>query len=175
MLKLVPFKQVWITHDKLDLHAIYRRPRWQEDAYGEMVREVSPDGLPLWDLTGPLPVKSHNKHLAKGFEYVTLADKASLMAAVQTGTIDGHEAREYVQDPRTGGPWHYRKYIEGQAQAETDAAQKLREMVLKYGPDMVEEMKRETDPLYRLPDTLRNVASEPVAVQAIKRGKAVSA
>lgn len=150
MLKLVPFKDIWIGHDKLDIKAIYRRPRYVEDAYGEMIREVGPDGLPAWDLTGGLPVKNHNKHKAKGFEYVTLADKNSLLAAAAAGTVD--DPRQYLgQDPRTGGPWHYRKYVEGQAIADTDAAQRLADLVAKYGPEMVQEMKRESEPDYTLP------------------------
>lgn len=153
MLRLVPFNDAWITHDKIDIKAIYRRPRYTEDAYGEMIREVDANGLPTWDLTGPLPVKSHNKHRAKGFEYLTLADRDSLVTAGKHGTIQG-DWREYVQDPRTGGPWHYRKYVEGEVVAVTEAAGKLREMVQKYGPAMVQEVKRETDPTYTLPAEL---------------------
>lgn len=150
MLRLVPFNHAWITNDKIDLKAIYRRPRYTEDAYGEMVRETTADGLPAWDLTGGLPVKSHNKHVAKGFEYVTLADRDSLHIAATHKTIDG-DWRQYVQDPRTGGPWHYRKYVEGQTVADAEATQRLAEMVAKYGPDLVQDMKRETEPGYVLP------------------------
>lgn len=158
MLKLVPFNDVWVGHDKLDLKAIYRRPRYKEDVYGEMVREVTPDGVPAWDLTSGLPVKSHNKLRAKGFEYVTLADRDSLHTAAAQGTVV--DWRQYVQDPRTGGPWHYRKYVEGQEVAETDAAQKLVEMVAKYGPDLVQDMKRESDPTYTLPSKYWTMADE---------------
>lgn len=151
MLKLVPFNNVWVGHDKLDLKAIYRRPRYMEDAYGEMHREVGPDGLPAWDITGALNVKHHNKHLAKGFEYITLADRDSLHHAAAAGTVA--DWKQYAgQDPRTGGPWHYRKYIEGQAVSDSDAAQRLAEMVAKYGPGMVQDMKRESDPTYALPE-----------------------
>lgn len=150
MLRLVPFSHAWITHDKLDLKAVYRRPRWVEDHYGEMHREMTPDGLPAWDITGGLPVKHHNKHVAKGFEYVTLADRDSLLAAAAAKTIEG-DWRVYIQDPRTGGPWHYRKYVEGQVVADTAATQKLAELVAKYGPEMVQDLRRETEPGYVLP------------------------
>lgn len=164
MLKLVPFQDVWVGHDKLDLKAIYRRPRYVEDAYGEMTRVITPEGLPAWDLTGGLPVKSHNKHKAKGFEYVTLADRDSLHAAAAAGTVQ--DWRQYVQDPRTGGPWHYRKYVEGQAVADADAAQRLRDLVAKYGPEAVQDMKREHDPDYVLPEPFWHL--EPA--DAPKRG-----
>lgn len=161
MLKLVPFNDGWIGHDKLDLKAIYRRPRFVEDAYGELHREVTPEGLPAWDLTGALAVKHHNKHRAKGFEYVTLADRDSLHQAAAAGTVA--DWRQYAgQDPRTGGPWHYRKYVEGQAVADSDAAQRLADLVAKYGPDMVQDMKRETDPTYTLPARFWAQAEEPV-------------
>lgn len=159
MLKLVPFQDVWITNNKLDLKAIYRRPRYVEDAYGEMKREIGPDGLPAWDLTGGLPVRYHNKHRAKGFEYVTLADRESLHAAAAAGTVE--DWRQYVQDPRTNGPWHYRKYVEGQVVADSEAAQRLAEMVAKYGPELVQEMKRETEPDYVLPEKFWAKTDEP--------------
>lgn len=159
MLKLVPFNDSWVGHDKLDLKAIYRRPRWVEDAYGEMHREMTPEGLPAWDLTGPLSVKHHNKHRAKGFEYVTLADRESLHAAAAAGTIVEHgvrvDWRAYVQDPRTNGPWHYRKYVEGQAVADTAAAAQLASDVERFGPDAVEAIRRQTDPSFRVPDALK--------------------
>lgn len=169
MLKLVPFHTGWINHDRLDLKAIYRRPRFVEDTYGELVREVGPDGLPLWDLTGPLPVKSHNKYLAKGFEYVTLADRDSLVSAAKAGSIEHWQ--QYAQDPRTGGPWQVRKYLEGQAEAVDAAAAKLRELVHRYGSEMVEAMRQETTPGYRLPEALRGIppASEADADDAPAR------
>lgn len=165
MLKLVPFSHSWITNDKLDLKAIYRRPRYKEDDYGEMIRETTPDGLPAWDLTGPLPVKQHNKWNAKGFEYITLADRDSLHLAAAHKTIEG-DWRVYVQDPRTNGPWHYRKYVEGQAGVEQDAAQRLADLVEKYGPDMVQEMRRETDPTYTLPEKFWAKKRKPRAAKA---------
>lgn len=154
MLKLVPFNNAWVDHDKLDLKAIYRRPRYVEDAYGELVREQTPEGLPAWDLTGGLSLKYHNKHLAKGFEYVTLADRESLVEAAKAGTIQG-DWREYVQDPRTSGPWHYRKYVEGQAVADTVAAQQLAADVAEFGADAVERLMQRQNPAFVLPSHLK--------------------
>src|SRR5689334_9256179 len=86
-LKLIPFNSAWVDHTKLDLKAIYRRPRYVKDEFDQDVRELGPDGLPLWDLTTPLPVKQHNKWVAKGFEYVTLADRDSLIEAYRKSTL----------------------------------------------------------------------------------------
>lgn len=154
MLKLVPFSSVWVTHDKLDLKAIYRRPRFVADRYGEMVRELTPDGLPAWDLTGPLNVRHHNKHTAKGFEYVTLADRESLRSAAAAGTI-GPEWREFIQDPLTGSPWHYQRYADGQVEIDHIAARQLSADVAQFGADAVEAIRRQTDPTFRLPEAMR--------------------
>lgn len=141
-LKLVPFNDSWIQHDKLDLHAIYRRPRFTTDEYGDPVR-VLENGLPAWDLTGPQPVKQHNKLRAKGFEYVTLADAQSLSDAYKKGTLlpVGATPRDYAQDSQTGGPWNYRKYAEGRASEMSDAITQLRADVAKFGSAAVEELR----------------------------------
>ena len=155
MLKLVPFQAVWITHEKLDLHAIYRRPRFKEDEYGEV--QLVPGE---WDLTGPLPVKQHNKWMAKGFEYVTLADRNSLIEAARVGTVGGNW-REYDQH-QTGGPWNYRKYAEGmkvdavaQKAAAEQAETELRFMVEKFGVEAVEAIKQQTDPSFKVPESMK--------------------
>lgn len=159
MLRLVPFNSAWIQHDKLDLKAIYRRPRWTEDAYGEPVR-VLDGGLPAWDLTGPLPVKQHNKWTGKGFEYVTLADRASLVEAAKKGSLvdeHGHavSASEFVQDPKTGGPWNYRKYDEGQAQLVSAELVQIRNAVIAYGSTAYEDIRRMHEPGFSLPEWLK--------------------
>src|SRR5688572_30283749 len=100
MLKLVPFNAQWITHDKIDVHAVYRRPRYKEDEYGEKTRELDKAGQPTWDLACGLPVKSHNTWLAKGFEYVTLSDRLSLQIAGRSNTVLDEE----------GHPCDWRKY-----------------------------------------------------------------
>ena len=169
-LKLVPFNEVWIAHDKLDVHAIYRRPRWVEDEFGEMQRELSAGGAQTWDLTGPLPVKSHNKWRAKGFEYVTLADRDSLVSAARSGTLkpEGATANDYVQNTTTGGPWNYKKYVHGQAETVTLEAEQLRADVEEFGSAAVEAIRKRTDPTFRLPEALRNVAPRGQAVVALE-------
>ena len=164
MLKLVPFNSTWITHDKIDIHAIYRRPRFVTDEFGEDQREYDADGLPAWDLTGPLPVKQHNKWMQKGFEYVTLANRESLITAAKHGTLQGGSVREFDQH-QTGGPWNYRKYVAGQQSANTAELEQLRADVEKYGADAVEQIHRRRDPHFVLPATLR---AEPAKAKTAK-------
>jgi hypothetical protein len=158
MLKLVPFNAAWINHDKIDLHAIYRRPRFVEDAFGEMKREYDPNGLPTWDLTGPLPVKQDTKWRRKGFEYVTLANREGLVMAARQGTVQllpGMTSwREYDQH-QTGGPWNYKKYILGEQQTTTADAERLKADVAKYGWEAVESIRQQTDPDFVVPAHLK--------------------
>lgn len=155
MLKLVPFNAMWIQHDKIDVHAIYRRPRYREDEYGEKYP------VPWeWDLTGPLPVKMHNKWSAKGFEYITLANRDSLITAGRLGTIAG-DWRTYDQH-QYGGPWNYKKYAEGMMvtdAARADVAAKaeaiLADQVKTYGWETVEAIRKQTDPTFSVPEHMK--------------------
>jgi hypothetical protein len=157
-LKLVPFNEAWISHDKVDVHAIYRRPRWVEDEYGDMQRELSPQGLPTWDLTGPLPVRGHNKWRAKGFEYVTLADRTSLIMAAASGTLkpEGSRVADYDQH-QAGGPWNYKRYVHGQQETTTLEAEQLTADVHEFGSTAVETLRRRGDPTFSLPEGLKGI------------------
>ncbi len=159
MLKLVPFNPVWIDNSRIDIHGIYRRPRFVEDEYGERHLALV-DGVPLWDLTSPLPIRLHNKWTAKGFEYVTLANRESLRTASMTGTLHGSE-REYDQH-QTGGPWNYRKYLDNlkQSTAEAEALakqhhEKLKADVEKYGWEVVEEIRKQIEPGFTVPESMK--------------------
>lgn len=155
MLKLVPFNTAWITHDKTDLHAIYRRPQMVEDLdTGHRVPRRDADGFIVWDLTSPLPIKQHNIWEAKGYQYVTLADRESLHTAARTGTLTGGSVREFDQHA-TGGPWNYRKYAAAQAEVASDALDNLRADVEQFGSEAVEAIRRRTDPTFRLPESFR--------------------
>lgn len=157
-LKLVPFNPTWVQHDKIDVHAIYRRPRYVEDKFGEMQREHDRDGLPTWDLTGPLPVRQHTRWAAKGFQYVTLANRESLFIAAKYNTLpEGTNAREFDQH-QTGGPWSYRRYLEGQEVALQAEAEQLRDDVAEFGSVAVETIRRRFDPGFVMPEHLKNVA-----------------
>jgi len=162
-LRLVPFNQMWVTHHKLDLKGIYRRPRFTANDMDEIV-QVFEDGVPQWDIVGPLPIKQHNKFLAKGFEFITLADRTSLNTAAKFGTLPaGTSARDFDQH-QTGGPWYYKLYAQGQVTMDTAAAQQLRADVERFGADAVEELRRRDNPNFRLPPDLRSLGRPaPVA------------
>lgn len=176
-LMLVPFNAAWINHDKIDVHAIYQRPRFVSDEYGEWEREVDKDGLQTWDLTGPLPVKSHNKWLAKGFRYVTLSDSVSLQTAGTQGTValqaGMHSWREYNQH-QTGGPWNYKKWAEGVKDTHSAEAAQLREDVIAYGADVVERIHRRMDPSFKLTDQLRALGEQADAGRRSDRAAEVA-
>ena len=89
-MELVPFDPAWVF-GKADLHAIYRRPNG--------------------DLTTGLPVRRHLDWSRKGFEWVTLADADSLLAAANSLRAQGLDPRRYVVDPRTNSPWSYEAYV----------------------------------------------------------------
>ncbi len=156
MLKLVPFNPVWINHDKIDVHAIYRRPRFVEDKYGDKKREMTPAGMQTWDLTGGLPVRRHNDWIQKGYEYVTLASRESLYMAGRAGTILGRW-QDYDQHQR-GGPWNALKYLEGQEATTTLDAEMLMDDIYEFGSTAVLKLRRRTDPNFDLPPALQNIA-----------------
>ena len=150
-MRLVPFNDVWVSHPKLDLHAIYKRPRFAQGEYGESVRERTADNVPTWDITAPLPVRQHQRWLAKGFEYVTLATRTDLARAAQVGTVDGAPAAFLA---RNGHPWSWPDYVR-QARAEQDGTlEELRRDVAKFGALAVETIRRRNDPNFRLPPDL---------------------
>src|SRR5690349_20455962 len=166
MLKLVPFNPIWISHDKIDIKGIYRRPRYVQDAYGEWERELDKDGLPTWDITTPLPIKQHVKFQSKGFEYITLADRESLLTAAKFGTVleeDGKTSthgdgwKQYDQH-QTGGPWSWKKYAEGQAHTTTREAEQIIADVHEFGSETVLKLRRRENPHFVLPPHLQNIA-----------------
>lgn len=157
-LRLVPFNSTWIQHDKIDVHAIYRRPRWIKDEYDEDKRQFDANGLALWDITGPLPVRRHNDWTKKGYEYVTLANRDALLVAARFGTLpEGTSVRDFDQH-QTGGPWNYRKYIEGRTDIDSAALRQLAADVDKYGSDIVMEIRRGGDEKFELPKHLQGIA-----------------
>jgi hypothetical protein len=174
-LKLVPFSDAWIGHDKIDLHAIYRRPRFVEDKYGEMEREYK-DGIPTWDLTGPLPVRLHNRWRSKGFEYVTLASREALNVAARFGTLPpGTKAADFDQH-QTGGPWNYKRYAEGQESAITAEADQLRRDVEEFGSNAVLKIRQSIEPEFKLPADLADILPQAVReMQAQAQAKAPKA
>jgi hypothetical protein len=152
MLKLVPFDPAFAdpAQAKLDVHAIYRRPRYIRNQWDEIVRDVDVNGIPTWDLTTPLPCRNHHTWARKGFEYITLADMASLQMAAPFLAAKGLNARDYIQHPEYG-PWNYKKFLAGSQVAYHADVDRLREDIAKFGAEAVERIRQQTDPDYRLP------------------------
>lgn len=171
MLKLVPFNPEWVGSHRLDIKAIYRRPRWTKNDFDEDVQERDAEGRPLWDITTPLRVMDHHKLESKGFEYVTLASRDDLLKAYKSGTLlpTGVSWREYDQHQR-GGPWNYKMYAAGVIQGDQAATDTLRAQVDQFGPEAVEAIRRATDPGFQLPPHLRT----PTAV-SVSEGEPVTA
>ncbi len=179
MLKLVPFSSAWVGSSKLDLKAVYRRPRWTMNEFDESVQVHDVDGAPVWDLTTPLRVMDHNKHLAKGFEYLTLATRDDLIKAAKAGTVANW--REYDQH-QTGGPWNAKMYMAGAKLADTALMQQLRDQIRKFGWETVEEIRRQSDPSFRVPEVLKQpleaqpvAEADPVEKRAYRKREPVSA
>jgi hypothetical protein len=165
-LKLVPFNSTWIDHDKIDIHAIYRRPRFTLDEYGEKVRELDPETkLPTWDLTGPLPIRQHNRwtNKEKGFEYVTLANREALVVAARYGTLpEGTTYADFNQHAQ-GGPWNYRRYRVGLKDAADNDSIRLRQDIDELGWQVVERVRQQVDPTFKIPDEFKKPAPKAKA------------
>lgn len=158
MIKTVPFNQAWVTSDKLDIRAIYRRPRL--DA---LKRRVVLDGIPQWDLTGALPVRRHNDWLKKGFEYVTLATLQDLADASKTLAGQGIDPHQFDDSYEPFGEMDRRSfrvqaYLEQRADADDEVRDDLRAMVEAYGSAAVENIKRIENPAFVLPAPLQGIA-----------------
>lgn len=157
----VPWNHAWTTHDKLDIKAIYRRPRYTEDKYGDSHREYDKaSGAPTWDLTSGLPVRYHARWAARGFQYVTLASQDDLAQAAKTGTLPDpndptRQGRMSDYQNHRSGPWNAQLYLENAVTEDAEIFEALRADVAKWGPDAVEAIRRSTDPGFELPANLR--------------------
>lgn len=166
-LRLVPFNPSWVQHDKLDLKGIYKRPRYIKNDVDEEVLERDANGQPLYDITSALPIRQHNKWVAKGFVFVTLASRADLRAAFEKGTLIDEVGnmvgpREFDQH-QTGGPWNYKLYVKGQQSSDSAYFLQLRDQVQQFGSAAVEQIRRTTDPHFVLPESLRGIAAGSLA------------
>lgn len=160
----VPFNPAWIGSDKLDVKAIYRRPR--KDALGNRVIVA---GLPQWDLTAGLPVRRHNDWAAKGFEYVSLATWADVVAAGNTLLASGYTANDFVELYAAQGEADRRgfrvdRYQQATAADATAAYGKLAELVKLHGSAHVQDMMTSLGQ-GTLPAELQGLEPEPVAVR----------
>src|SRR4051812_1121892 len=140
--KCVPIDNSWhIAGTKHDLKAMYRRPRRSIGEFDEVIQERGPDGRPLYDLCGPLPLRRHSDWVAKGFEYVTVVAQPQLEGGgwpVVAASLreKGLEPRDYLQHPQLG-TWNPKLYLATADQADIDQFTALRALVEKLGSDVV--------------------------------------
>lgn len=166
--KAVPLDPAWVhPGTKLDLKAIFRRPRRRVGDDGALVHERSREGLLLYDLTGPLPLRRFSDWTAKGFEYVTLADAVSLKEAAPYLRARGLDPNEFVLQRNTitgASPWSEPLYSQAQAAIDSQRAEELRALVAQLGSRAVQTMIRATtDAGFELPEELRNVPAAAAA------------
>lgn len=158
-IKTVPFNQAWVTSDKLDIRAIYRRPRL--DA---LKQRVVVDGVPQWDYTSALPIRRHNDWAAKGYEYVTLATMQDLADAAKGLAAQGIDPHQFDASYEGFGEMERRAfrikgYLEQRDAVDDGVRDELRTMVEAYGSDAVENIKRIENPAFELPAHLRGIAA----------------
>lgn len=135
----VPLQPVLQAAQKNDVRAIYRRPRRTTGPYDEEIHLVGDDGMPLWDLTTPLPVQRHQDWLKKGYEYVTLSDRPSLDKTAPYLREMGLNPADYVQHPHFGA-WNPKLYAATAAEGDRTALLRMFEMLDKYGVETYEEI-----------------------------------
>lgn len=114
----VPYNPAWADNGtKLDLKAIYRRPN------GDLAT---------------LPMRRHHQWEAKGFQYVTLADHDSLVAARPAN------ARQYVVGLDGDGretPWDAQRYLAERREQQAAEDVELAALVEAHGAETVEAIK----------------------------------
>ena len=174
-LRLVPWEPTWLTHQTLDLHAIYRRPVRDPETW-QVLRDD--DGFERWDLTTALPIRQHVRFLQKGFHYVTLATAEDVLHAAAPAIAErgatplGRGNRrpdehpdDYLRQPGIRGPWNAAAYLADMKDAHRARVEEVEAHLEMYGPDGAEEFERQRDPDYRLPARYR----EAVTAGPVKR------
>lgn len=140
--KPVPLQVVLQASAKVQMKAIYRRLQRTVGKFDEEFLVIGDDGLPLWDLTTPLPVERHNDWIKKGFEYVTLADRDSLdkVAPFLAAQDPPLNARDYLQHPHFGA-WNPKLYAATAADGDRAAVVQLFALLDQHGVATVEEIR----------------------------------
>lgn len=170
--KCVPFDPTWgVAGTKLDLKAMYRRPRRSLGEYDEVIHEKGDDGLPKWDLCGPLPLRRHSDWMAKGFEYVTViaapgVEGSGWSSVAGSLRARGLEPRDYLQHPNFG-TWNPKLYLDSADKIDHERTDSLRAIVEKLGSEAVLEVRRSTDPAFTLPAHLQNIPAGGKANTAV--------
>jgi hypothetical protein len=160
--KAVPINPSWtVAGTKLDLKAIYRRPSRHVGEYDEIIQARSKDGLPLYDLTGPLPMRRHSDWIAKGYEYVTVvasphADDGCWPQVAAWLRHNDLTPSEFLQHP-VFGTWNPKLYLDTAVHIDRARVDALRALVEKLGSQAVLDVKRSTDPSFTLPLELQNI------------------
>ena len=142
--KCVPLNPAWVGDTKLDIRAIYKR------ANG--------------DLTSGLPLRRHHNWVAKGLEYVTLADPDSLSKAAKFLKAEGHDVNSFVMAIDGNGdptPWDVAKYVAEHGAAKAQADADLKALIAEYGWETVEKIKG-----VKVPEHLRGMV--PMTATAIE-------
>lgn len=134
----VPFDEGWAYSDKLDLKAIYRRPRLHPITG---VQLTTATGVLAWDLVGGLPVRRHQDWLRKGFEYVTLADLESLRNVAPYLRQAGLDPQSYIQSRRPLGPWDAALYLADVQASEAADAAEVAAQVKQFGAEAVQALR----------------------------------
>lgn len=162
--KCIPIDNGWIIPGtKLDLKAIYRRPRRLIGEYDEVIQARGEDGRPLYDLVGPLPMRRHSDWIAKGFEYVTVVvnprreEEKGAWAAV-AGSLRAKDLNpaDYLQHPQFG-TWNPKLYLATAEHADAAKFSELRALVYEMGSEAVLKVRRSMDPSFTLPETLQHI------------------
>ena len=158
--KLVPFDPDWITAEKCDLHAYYRRPSRVTHPGGRQDRGRNADGTPAWDLTTPLPVRRHTDWMRKGFEYVTLTiESLGDEKVLRSLRNRGHDPQGFLlPDHVPPTCWDADLYLDDERKRANLALEELLVLVAEHGQQAVEAIKRQTQPDFVLPDSLRMIA-----------------
>ncbi len=136
-LKLVPWCPEFM---KYDIRGVYRRPNG--------------------DLMPSLPITAHNKWQAKGFEFVTLGDAASLAQAAHVLRQHGHDPHSFICGRDGDGQqtcWNVNLYLAGEKDSQAAAEAKLAEQIEKYGVAAVEEMTGKPVPAHLKPKDVPDI------------------
>jgi len=137
--KPVPLQLVLQASTKLDLKAIYRRQQRAVGPFDEEILLTGDDGLPLWDLTTPLPVRRHGDWLKRGFEYVTLADMDSLEKVAPWLKNEGLDPRDFLFH-RHFGPWNPKLYSATAAEGDRQSIVRIFDALDKHGIEAYEDI-----------------------------------
>lgn len=165
------FNPAWITSDKLDVKALYRRPAY--DGRGQ--RRLDAEGRPEWDITSALPVRRHNDWAAKGFEFLALATWEDVLACRASLEAAGVRVQELMDSYSAQGEPNRRGFLVAAYLAElakdaTQAYGRLAELVKEHGSDAVLAIMQAQHPGYQLPEALRGIPAPSGNDEPVKRG-----